>query len=250
LDFMEADNKKNLRIVIPLANESETILKFHQELSRNIAQFQNILKIRIFYVVDNVSKDNTRGIIESLEKEDEKVRLVWAPQNRCVVDAYLNGFRTAINDKADYILEMDGGYTHLPEEVPLFINKLLEGYECVFGSRFTKNAGMNTGIKRRFYSRGGTIFANLLLGTYYSDATSGFEAFTAAALKKIISRDMIATGHFFQTEIRFRAKRMKYAEVPINYTNAVKHVPFRSVRNAIWGLMLCFYEKLKGTNHE
>jgi len=247
---MKATHKKNLSIVIPLANESETIRNFYRDLSEHIAQFEDRLKITLFFVVDNVSKDNTREIVESLQEQDDRVCLVWAPQNRSVVDAYLTGFRAAIDNKTDFILEMDGGYTHLPAEAPLLINKLLEGYDCVFGSRFTKNSHMNTGLKRLFYSKGGTILANILLGTGFSDTTSGFEAFTANALKKVISRDMISTGHFFQTEVRFRARNLNYAEVPIHYTNPVRHVPLKSLRNAVWGLMVCFFERIRGLRYE
>lgn len=246
---MKNHNKKYLSIVIPLANESKTLSQFYKEIINNIAQFEEKLRIKIFFVVDNASKDNTREIVESLQNQDKRVHLIWAPQNKSVVDAYLIGFKTAIEENADYVLEMDGGFTHLPREIPLFINKLLEGYDCVFGSRFIESANIDVSLKRYFFSKGGTLIANIILGTKISDATSGFEAFRTDALKHIISKKLVSTGHFFQTEVRFRARNFNYIEVPINYTNPCNQVPAKYIRNALWGLLVCFVERIKGNKY-
>lgn len=246
---MEKQRKKILAIVTPLANESKTLGKFYKEIIYNIAQFEDKLQIKIFFIVDNASKDNTRGIVESLQQQDRRVQLVWAPQNKSVVDAYLIGFKTAIMDNADYILEMDGGFTHLPSEIPLFINKLLEGYDCVFGSRFLESAKMNTSLKRLFFSKGGTLISNILLGTNFTDTTSGFEAFRTAILKHIISKKLVSTGHFFQTEIRFRARNFNYIEVPINYTNPCNRIPVKYILNAFGGLLVCVSERVRGNKY-
>ncbi|MBI4707203.1 MAG: glycosyltransferase family 2 protein [Candidatus Omnitrophica bacterium] len=241
--------KKKLSIVSPLANESETLESFYKEIIKHISPFEDRIQIKIFFVVDNASKDNTRKIVESLQKQDSRVQLVWAPQNRCVVDAYLAGFKAAIEDTTDYILEMDGGGTHLPGEIPHFINKLFEGYDCVFGSRFTKDAEMDASLRRHFFSRGGTIVARILLGMKMSDATSGFEAFKKDILKAIISKKLVSIGHFYQTEIRFRAKDFNYAEVPIHYSNPVNKIPSKYIRNAFYGLLVCFFERVRGVKY-
>lgn len=246
---MDQQTNRKLSIVIPVANESSTLEKFHKEIIEHIVQFEDRLEIKILFIVDNASKDNTLEIVEALSKQDQRVHFIWAPQNRSVVDAYLIGFRTAIEDKSDYVLEMDGGYTHLPHEISLFVNKLLEGYDCVFGSRFAKDAKMKASFKRFFFSRGGTIIANILLGTKLTDTTSGFEAFRADILNTIISKKMVSTGHFFQTEIRFRAKKFNFTEVPINYTNPVKRVPRKYVLNALLGLLVCFIERIRGVEY-
>ena len=240
---------KTLSIVTPLANESETLESFYKAIIQHISPFEDRLQIKIFFVVDYASKDNTRVIVESLQKQDSRVRLVWAPLNKCVVDAYIAGFKAAIDDGTDYILEMDGGVTHLPSEIPLFINKLFDGYECVFGSRFIKGAGMNTRFKRLFFSKGGTIIANILLGMKMSDATSGFEAFKENILKTILSRKLVSIGHFYQTELRFRAKNFNYSEVPIHYSNPINKIPARYIRNALYGLLVCFFERLRGVKY-
>lgn len=246
---MDIKDKKELSFVIPLANEAETLKQFYEAIIKVIVPYENRLEVKIFFVVDNASIDNTREIVESLEKEDERVYLVWAPENKTVVDAYVAGFRTAIKNGADYILEMDAGFSHLPDEIPLFIDNLLHGYDCVFGSRFLDEGGSDINLKRFLLSKGGTLASNILLGMKMKDTTSGFEGFKAEVLKDILSRELISTGHFIQTEIRFRARNSNYIEVPIHYANASKRVSVQSILNSVWGLAVCFAERLVGAKY-
>ena len=53
-----------------------------------------------------------------------------------MISCYLEGFRRALEDGAEQIIEMDGGGSHRPEEIPQFMDRLKEGYDCVWGSRF------------------------------------------------------------------------------------------------------------------
>jgi dolichol-phosphate mannosyltransferase len=246
---MGRPDKKKLYFVIPLANESETLKQFYEAIVKVISPYENRLAVKIFFVVDHASIDNTRDIVESLEKDDRRVSLVWSPENKNVVDAYVAGFRTALKSGADYVLEMDGGFSHLPEEIPLFIEKLLQGYDCVFGSRFVEAGGLEMSLKRLILSKGGTLASNILLGMKMKDTTSGFEGFKAAVLGDILSRELVSTGHFIQTEIRFRARNSNYIEVPIHYANASKRVSLQSILNSLWGLTVCFAERLVGVKY-
>jgi dolichol-phosphate mannosyltransferase len=90
----------------------------------------------VYLVVDNVSKDNTLELCRNLSNEDSRFVTVWSPENKNVVDAYLAGYRTAINHIHEYIIEMDAGLSHDPNALPAFLEALSEGYDCVFGSRF------------------------------------------------------------------------------------------------------------------
>ena len=242
--------KEKLSIVIPLANESKTLNKFYEEIVKAIKPYNSKLDIKILFVLDNVSKDNTKEIVEGFEKKDKMVKLVWAPQNRCVVDAYVNGFLAAFDLKSDYILEMDGGFSHQPKEIPQFIDKLLLGYDCVFGSRFIKGGGLRSTPKRKFFSKIGTIIANLFLGLKLKDATSGFEAFRMDVLKKILRKKLVSRGHFFQTEIRFRARTFKWIEVPIHYRNPSNSLSTDSINNSFTALFSCMRERIKGIKYD
>ena len=97
---------------------------------------------------------------------------------------------------------MDGGGSHLPGEIPLFIDKLEEGYECVWGSRFIPGGGLEDDpLYRRILSKGGTLLANYVLGTSLNDMTSGFEAFTKEVLEQFDFDRFLSTGHMYQTEM-------------------------------------------------
>ena len=102
-----------------------------------------------------------------------------------------------------WILEMDGGYSHNPAEIPRFIEAMERGVDFVAGSRFTTGGKYNGRWSRYFLSRISSIVANLVLGTRMSDMTSGFECFSRKAMQYVVKQGVRSRAHFFQTEIRF-----------------------------------------------
>ena len=223
-----------LGVVIPLANEEENI---RQLLSRVLVHLQP--QDRIFCVLDKVSKDNTRSIIAEIAQHDERVTVVWAPENRCVVDAYIRGYRAALDGGCDWILEMDGGFSHLPEEIPLFLSSMEEGYDYVGGSRFMPGGSHQSPWTRVFVSKGGSVCTNLLLKTKMTDMTSGFECFRRAALQRVLAKGIVSKANFFQTEIRYQMHQVKWREVPITYRNQNYQIGRTSLREAfrvLWGI--------------
>src|SRR3954471_15682097 len=189
-----------LGVVCPMANERETAVRSVEEALSACAPF-DFESVTFYAVLDRVSKDGTLDLLRDLEKRREDFRVVWAPENRSVVDAYLRGYREALDAGCDWILEMDAGGSHQPSDIPRFFEKMLEGYDCVFGSRFCPGGRItDSSFKRRVISRGGTLLANLLLGTKLKDMTSGFELFSRKALQYVLERGIHSRGHFFQTE--------------------------------------------------
>ncbi len=188
-----------LGITTPLANEEKNIVDF---LERTLAQIGP--DDRMFCVLDNMCKDRTRSIIEEWHNSrDSRVSAVWAPENRCVVDAYFRGYREAYQAGCKWILEMDGGLSHLPEEIPQFIKGMEEGYEYVGGSRYLKGGCHDSPLSRRIVSHGGTLLTKLLLRAPMSDMTSGFECFSRDAMKEVLDKGVRSRANFFQTEIRY-----------------------------------------------
>ena len=108
-----SDSVIRLGVVIPLSNEEATVTELLKRVSLQLSDND-----RVFCVVDHSSKDETRRLVEEYALKDLRVLLVWAPENQCVVDAYFAGYRAAIEAGAQWILEMDGGFSHLPEEIP------------------------------------------------------------------------------------------------------------------------------------
>ncbi|MCI0704427.1 MAG: STELLO glycosyltransferase family protein [Planctomycetia bacterium] len=224
-----------LGVAVPLANEERSVGEF---LERVLAQLTS--EDRVFCVVDNASRDRTRELVAEWSARDSRVVLVWAPENRCVVDAYFRGYRTALAAGCRWILEMDGGLSHLPEEIPLFIRAMEAGYDYVGGCRFMPGGGYQGPWSRYLISRGGGFLSNLLLGTHMRDMTGGFECFSRAALEAVLKHGVRSRAHFFQTEIKTLMHSWKWTEVPIHYRNPSKSVGKSSLIEAfrnLWALM-------------
>jgi dolichol-phosphate mannosyltransferase len=230
-----------LGLVIPLANEEVTL---DELLTRALAQLSP--DDGIFCVVDNASRDRTRDCVEAWGRRNPRVVCVWAPENRCVVDAYFRGYRAALDAGCQWVLEMDGGLSHRPEEIERFIARLGEGYDYLGGSRFMAGGSYTGPLSRLLISKGGTFLANLLLGTRMHDMTSGFECFNRRAMEAVLAHGVRSRAHFFQTEIRFLMHSFRWTEVPINYRNPSKSVGMSSLREAFRNLWRLRREARRG----
>ncbi len=214
-----------------MANEEK---EFHPLVSRLKEMMDRLGSGRVYMVVDNVSVDNTRSLCESTSQQDERFATVWAPENRNVVDAYMSGYKAALRNNHDLIIEMDAGLSHDPYALPMFLRVLNEGNECAFGSRFINGGSIvETNLKRRFLSRSGSSLANFCLGTVLRDMTSGYQGFAREIVEKFVQIDLRSTGHFYQTELRFLLKKTRYMEVPIHYKAPSPNVNIKSIINSL-----------------
>jgi dolichol-phosphate mannosyltransferase len=235
-----------LGIVCPMANEETSAVPFVSGVLEQCLP-RAFKSIAFFVVLDRVSRDRTRELLEELKKERPQLEVVWSPENRSVVDAYVRGYREALNSGCDWILEIDAGFSHQPPDIPQFFDKLLEGYDCVFGSRFCVGGTVSdSSTKREIISRGGTILANLLLGTKLKDMTSGFEMFTRAALLDVMMKGIHSRGPFFQTEIKAYCRHLRIAEVPIQYRAASHNVGNQALKDSFSNLWRLFRLRLQG----
>ncbi|MHC5073418.1 MAG: glycosyltransferase, partial [Planctomycetota bacterium] len=215
-------NNIKLGIVCPIANERQTAQEFIQQVLQYCTNFKSVT---FFAVFDNKCNDGTYQLLKTWQKKPPELNLIWAPENTCVVDAYVRGYRQALIVGCDWILEIDAGFSHKPEDAPQFFEKMAQGYDCVFGSRYHSGGSFtNAPWTRRFISKAGSILANLLLGTKLKDMTSGFELFTNDTLKKVLDIGIKSRAHFFQTEIKAYCRKLKYAEVPIQYSEPSENV--------------------------
>ena len=220
---------KKTIVVMPVANEESTM---EQLLDRLLAlPYDNLF---VYPVIDDYSKDRTEEIIRKKEEETGRVKCIYYKESRGVITCYLEGFRQALADGAEWIIEMDGGLSHLPEELPQFIEKLEEGYDCVWGSRFMKGGQMqNLPLYRRILSQGGTFLSNFVLGTKLKDMTSGFEAFQREVMEQMNLDQVLSKGHMYQTEMRFYCRKCKTVEVPIHYVGGESSLKSSSVTEAL-----------------
>lgn len=181
-------------IVVPMANEEDDFEAFVAVLREAL---DRIGSGAVYFVVDGVSKDATRRLCEELSAADERFVTVWAPENRNVVDAYLRGYREAYAGGYEYIIEMDGGLSHDPRALPMFLRVLNEGNECAFGSRFMNGGSIcDSNPRRTFLSRSGTILSNVLLGTKLHDMTSGYQGFHRSVVASFMNYPLLSKAHF------------------------------------------------------
>ncbi len=239
---------KDWAAIIPMANEEEDFEEFVGLLT---ATLDTVGFGKVYFVLDNVSNDGTLDMVKALQAKDPRFELIWAPENRSVVDAYLKGYQVAYDKGHELIIEMDAGLSHDPRALPMFLRVLNEGNECAFGSRFINGGSMgDSPFKRRSLSKFGTILANMLLGTKLKDMTSGYQGFHRDVIRDLLQYKLKSKGHFYQTEIRYLLRKHRIFEVPIHYKAPSPRVSSSSIKNAYKTLFEYFFMRIRGNTPE
>jgi dolichol-phosphate mannosyltransferase len=221
----------NWAVVMPLANEEAELPELVEALKQ---QMDFLAGGVIYFIVDNVSKDRTLECCRAIEAADSRFVTKWIPENRSVVDAYMNGFREALKYGHEIIIEMDAGLSHDPRAIPAFLRALNEGNDCAFGSRYINGGSMvDSPFRRRLLSKGGTILAKILLGAKLADMTSGFQGFHRHVLERLLAYPLLSRAHFYQTEVRHLLRKEKLIEVPIHYRAPSPRVSHGAIKNSI-----------------
>lgn len=235
--------KFNFAVIIPIANEEADF----QPLVLSLTEILNVLECgKVYFVVDEVSKDKSLDLCRSQSEADHRFVTIWAPENRNVVDAYLRGYREALVNEHEIIIEMDAGLSHDPKALPMFLRVLNEGNECAFGSRFINGGSIcDSTWRRSFLSRFGTILSNVLLGTKMYDMTSGYQGFHASMVEKFVDYGLLSEAHFYQTELRYLLRKSRYAEIPIHYRAPSPGVSKKAISNSFKVLFHYFGLRLK-----
>jgi len=232
----------NWALVVPMANEE---LDFAPLLAAVTVILDKLHSGTVYFVVDKVSTDATLRLCQEASARDPRFHTVWAPENRNLVDAYLRGLREAWQHGHQLIIEMDGGMSHDPNAIPMFLRVLNEGNECALGSRYI-NGGSNVDspLKRRIISKTGSILARLLLGAKLKDMTSGYQGYHAEIVGKILQADVLSTAHFYQTELRYLLRYRRTMEVPIHYRAPSPRVSPKAISNSLKVLAIYFCKRL------
>ena len=239
---MKQNYSKNIAIIIPMANEA---LTFEIFTSRLIKVLDLIVNVTVYIVLDKASKDRTLELFKILVSTDLRFKVVFSPENRNVVDAYIRGYKEAYIRGHDWVIEMDAGLSHEPESLPVFFSLLDKEYDCVYGSRFVEGGRMmSCSLKRKLLSKYGTRISNLLLGTNYSDMTSGFQGFQRGVVEKLLKFELKSEAHFYQTELKYLLREYKYIETPIIYSSPSPNVSFKSISNSIQVLFYYFTKRI------
>jgi len=200
-------------ICLPTFNERENIERMLEALEP--------LDARVLVIDDN-SPDGTGEIADRVAATRGDVSVLHRPRKEGLGPAYIEGFRVALADGADYVLTMDCDFSHDPADVPRLVVAAENGADVVIGSRYVPGGGTrNWGIGRRIVSAGGSFYARTLLGLRIRDMTGGFRCFRRAVLETVDLDAIETKGYAFQIELTYRALRQGFtvAEVPIVFTD-------------------------------
>lgn len=168
-------------------------------------------------VVDDGSPDGTGQIADRLAAELPEVEVLHRPGKQGLGRAYLAGFERALASGAELLMEMDSDFSHDPADLPRLIRAADEA-DLVLGSRYVPGGGVERwGLVRRALSRGGSLYAQVLLGLHVRDLTGGFKCFRRAVLERLDLDGIAADGYGFQIEMTYRAVQagFRVVEVPI-----------------------------------
>ena len=173
-------------------------------------------------VVDDSSPDGTAELARELGKEHEgRVHLLLRSGKRGLGTAYLDGFRWGLERGYPALVQMDADFSHDPDRVPALL-AALDKADLAIGSRYAKGGGTrNWGIFRKILSRGGSLYARLLLGLPVNDVTGGFKAWRAETLDRLGLDFVQSNGYCFQVEMTHRAflSGARIREVPIVFVD-------------------------------
>ena len=201
-------------VCLPTYNERENLEAMVSALGEVLPEDGRIL------VIDDNSPDGTGEIADRLAAE-RNVDVLHRPRKEGLGPAYLDGFRRAFELGADLVAEMDCDFSHDPADVPRLV-AAAEDADVVLGSRYVPGGGTrNWGLLRRLISRGGSLYAQILLGLPIRDLTGGFKVYRRAVLETIDLEAIDSKGYAFQIETTYRALRagFRVVEVPIVFTD-------------------------------
>jgi dolichol-phosphate mannosyltransferase len=201
-------------VIVPTYDEAENIRPI-------TAAILESLPAATVLVVDDGSPDGTGQIADELAAADPRIRVRHRTAKQGLGKAYLDGFGVALGGGATVLVQMDADFSHDPAVLPSLVAPIEAGEaDLVIGSRYTAGGGVvDWGIGRRLISRGGSIFARIVLGLRPNDLTGGFKAWRATTLAAVPFDGVHAGGYVFQIEMTYRASRAgaRIREVPITF---------------------------------
>jgi dolichol-phosphate mannosyltransferase len=203
---------RRVAVLIPTYNERATL----PEAVRGV---RAVVPEADVVVLDDNSPDGTGDVADALAADDPQVRVIHRAGKEGLGAAYLDGFRWALGEGYDALVEMDADGSHRPEHLPSLL-AAAAGADAVIGSRWVPGGRVvNWPLHRKALSVGGNLYVKVLLGMPVNDATAGFRVYRAEALRAMGLEDVASQGYCFQTDLTWRAVRsgLTVVEVPITF---------------------------------
>ncbi|HWY53651.1 MAG TPA: glycosyltransferase family 2 protein [Terriglobales bacterium] len=163
-------------IVVPLHNEQENVTDLYDRLKAVMELHGESFEI---VLVDDGSRDRTFHLLREIAAVDSRVTVVKLRRNFGQTSALAAGFD---HSRGEYIIAMDGDLQHDPADIPLFLEKIAEGYDIVSGWR--KRRIDNLWL-RRIPSRCANWLMAKLSGVSIHDFGTTFKAYRREVLEQV-----------------------------------------------------------------
>ncbi len=230
-------------VVVPTYNERENLPTLAQRLL-GLPVFVDLL------VVDDNSPDGTGKIADELAAKHPSMHVLHRPEKNGLGRAYIAGFKWALERGYEFIFEMDGDFSHNPDDIPLLLEAAKDS-DLVLGSRYINGIRIiNWPLSRLMLSKCAAKYVQVITGMPLTDPTGGYKCFRRHALQSINLDEIESNGYSFQVEMTHKLWRqgMKIVEVPIIFTDRFQGHSKMSkgiVREALWMVWrLLFQNKL------
>ncbi|MBU0984551.1 MAG: polyprenol monophosphomannose synthase [candidate division Zixibacteria bacterium] len=224
--------KQRALIIFPTYNERDNIERIvHAVLPLDP-------RVHVLIVDDN-SPDGTGEIADRLAARESKVQVLHRANKEGLGRAYIAGFRWALEQKYDFVFEMDADFSHGPEYIRDFLIAI-QDHDLVIGSRYISGVNViNWPMSRLLLSYFANVYTRIITGLPLRDATGGYKCFRREVLEAIDLDDVKSSGYSFQIEMSMRAwkKGFRLKEIPIIFVDRVagqSKMSKKIMREAIW----------------
>lgn len=201
-------------VITPTYNEKENLPRFVE------AVFQALPQAHLL-VVDDASPDGTGALADAIARREPRLKVLHRKGKEGIGPAYVAGFRWALAQGYDRIIQMDTDFSHNPEDLPRMLEASAEA-DLVIGSRYIGGVRvLNWPLRRLMLSYGAGIYVRLLTRLPVMDPTGGFKCFHRKVLEAIPFEGLAADGYGFQIEINHTAwrKSFRIQELPIVFAD-------------------------------
>lgn len=222
----------NTLVIMPTYNERENLP----------AMAQALLKLPLavdLLVVDDNSPDGTGKLADELAASHPSIKVLHRAEKNGLGRAYCAGFAWALEREYEFILEMDGDFSHNPEDVPKLV-EAAKGADLALGSRYCNGIRViNWPLKRLLLSTSAARYVQIITGMPFSDPTGGFKCFRRRALQTINLDKIRSNGYSFQVEMTHKIwqKGMSIVEVPIIFSERF-HGHSKMSRKIVWEALI------------
>ena len=199
---------KNILVLIPTYNESESIILLLQRIDKIRRENIDILQIDILVIDDN-SPDKTGQLAQSLNLSGLTVLSLNSKNG--IGPAYIAGFKWGLTKDYGALIQMDADGSHRPIDLVTLIAEFEKNpsIDCLIGSRWTKGGSVvNWPKHREMLSRTANTYAKIVLGINVNDMTAGFRIYRRNLLEKINFENVISDGYCFQIELLIKIVKL------------------------------------------